>query len=232
MNRTTAKAKRTKEVKPETRTLTARWVIDPVIQVPTPTSIKECPRCGKTHLKLRVRKFKKPVKVADRLADSWAACPMTHEPIILFTYFIRAATVEKEVMDQLADQLASEIDKEILADITSYVTGFQKKNPAGNVVTSTTASSDEQPPRQMITLGYAGGESETWTYSDPFGSAVSLAAGPPKKGKGKKGKKGKALVYDPNAPGRIVPGSQEEHDAQVARVRAQEKAAKKQRKPR
>lgn len=55
----------------------------------------------------------------------------------------------------------------------------------------------------------------------------------------KKGKKGKAepmqitasfgpattWVYDPNAPERIVPGSKEEHDKQVASVRAQEAMA-------
>lgn len=189
MKRTKAKTERTKVKKPETRTLKVQWVIDPVIQVPTSTSIKECPRCGKTHLKLKVKKLKRPIKVADRQADNWAPCPKTGEPIIFFTFFIRPSMVEETVMKGLADQIASEVDKEVLADLFSFVEGFQKKQPPKAAVTATTATSEEQPPQQLITLGYAGKESETWIHTDSE-PKVSLASGPPLK-KGKKAAKKK-----------------------------------------
>lgn len=235
--------------KAEPRKLKVKWEmpttysiqLDTLVLHPPPTSIEKCPRCGKKHKSIKPKKLGKPMefyaydpppsdpktpKVAPRpeakptprlvsRASYWAVCPKTKEPIVLFDRVDRGSTIENIVVKQAVDDIVREEDKRFLDSLKGFASKTGKRGKG---------KKNDAPVASTITATF--GPTQTWVAS--WGPAeVSLASGPPPK----KGKKQKTpLVYDPNAPERIVPGTEKVRAEQAARVRAQEKAAKKLRK--
>ena len=46
-------------------------------------ALADCPRCGRDHDSLAVKKFEVPAKVNDRTFSWWAMCPKKCEPVLL-----------------------------------------------------------------------------------------------------------------------------------------------------
>lgn len=76
-----------KKTKPLTK---YSFSIDYVILHPPPTALDKCPRCEKTHKRIKPLKLGKPMNFYDpmgkltAIASHWAACPKTKEPVVLF----------------------------------------------------------------------------------------------------------------------------------------------------
>jgi hypothetical protein len=194
--------------------ITMNWVV----LHPPPTSLEKCPRCEKPHKKLKPLKLKKPMEFFGPdgkpygRASHWAQCPKTKEPIILFDRADVGQSVENLVMKQAVDDICKAEDAKFLSEIDSIV---------GKTKTTTKATSGEVLEKRGKWVKKKGKRGqEVWVPDpdlNPNPSRVEVKAtlGPMQ-----------AWVYEPNAPGRMVPGTKAEAKAQRARVKAQEKAAK------
>ena len=207
-------AAKKKTAKPMRFKISMSWVV----MLPPPTSLEKCPRCEKPHKKLKPLALKKPMefygpdgKLYGR-ASNWAMCPKTKEPIVLFDRADTGESLLNLVTKQAVDDICKQEDAKFLSEISSMV---------GKTKTTTKATSGDVLEKRGKWVKKKGKRGQEVWVPDP-----ALNPNPSKVEVKATMSDVQTWVYDPNAPGRMVPGTKAEAKAQRARVKAQEKAAK------
>lgn len=175
-----------------------------VVMKPPMTEFDKCPRCDGKHKKLKPKKFLKPMQFFDY--DKDGKPELTSQA----SYWVKCPKTKEPVI--LFDRV----------DTGETVANCVLETVQENAVKDICEAEDKRILDELKSY------TETKTPTESIITATY-------KGKGKKGKwtakatisDTQAWVYDPNAPGRIVPGTKAEAKAQRARVKAQEAAVKK-----